>query len=68
MVPLGVQAPEARAPPHARLARASELRPGAGREGRGQGGPAVPRSEVGGAVAVTVFLIGAGQRGGMFNS
>ncbi|XP_024588601.1 mitogen-activated protein kinase kinase kinase 20 isoform X2 [Neophocaena asiaeorientalis asiaeorientalis] len=30
------------------------------RVGRGQGGPAVPRSEVGGAVAVTVFLIGAG--------
>lgn len=35
---------------------------------RGLGGPAVPRPEVGGAVAVTAGLIGAGRRGGMFNS
>lgn len=68
LVALGVQTREARAPPRARLARASEQRPGHGRAGRGQGGPVVPRLEVGGAVAVTVFLIGAGRRGGMFNS
>lgn len=65
--PRGAAREPERPPPSGWLARLRCGQPG-GRAGRLQGGPAVPRSEVGGAVAVTVFLIGAGQRGGMFNS
>lgn len=63
-MPLRVQVPEPQAPPHA----GSPARLRCGRAPGGRAGPVVPRSEVGGAVAVTVFLIGAGRRGGMFNS
>lgn len=66
---LGAQPGSASASPRPALPRVGAAAGLAGgRARRGQRSPAVQRSEVGGAVAVAVSLIGAGRRGGMFNS